>query len=152
MLDESQLPMSPCGYSQCYRSEIGSYGKDTKGMYRVHEFMKVEQVILCGRHSRGGQATARNGWNLKGNAWRAWLPYRQLRICTGDMSPGKYKMFDIEAWMPGLDRYETGSASNFVDWQSRRLNVRYQDQKKNKKYVYMLNNTALPSRAYLFPF
>ena len=75
------------------------------------------------------------------------LPYRQIQICTGDMSAGKYRAFDIEAWMPGLDRYgETGSASNFLDWQSRRLNVKYTDPKTGeRKYVYMLNNTALPS-------
>ncbi len=147
VLDESQLPMRLCGYSQCYRSEIGSYGKDTKGMYRVHEFMKVEQVILCKADIVEADKLQLEMVEIsKEMHEELGLPYRQLRICTGDMSPGKYKMFDIEAWMPGLDRYgETGSASNFVDWQSRRLNVRYQDQKKNKKYVYMLNNTALPS-------
>ena len=74
------------------------------------------------------------------------IPYRQLAICTGDMSAGKYKMFDLEAWMPGSNRYgETGSASNFMDWQSRRLNVKYKDKNGEKKFVYMLNNTAIPS-------
>ena len=147
ILDESQLPMRLCGYSQCYRSEIGSYGKDTKGMYRVHEFMKVEQVILCKADINEADKLQLEMVDIsKEMHEELCLPYRQLRICTGDMSPGKYKMFDIEAWMPGLNRYgETGSASNFVDWQSRRLNVRYQDKNKNKKFVYMLNNTALPS-------
>jgi len=74
------------------------------------------------------------------------LPYRVLKICTGDMGAGKYRMFDIEAWMPSRDGYgETGSASNFLDWQSRRLNVKYMDENGEKKYVYMLNNTALPT-------
>ena len=74
------------------------------------------------------------------------IPYRQIQICTGDMSAGKYKMFDIEAWIPSRNAYgETGSASNFLDWQARRLNVKYADKDGNKKYVYMLNNTALAS-------
>ena len=75
------------------------------------------------------------------------LPYRKLQICSGDMSAGKYRAFDLEAWMPGMNRYgETGSASNFLDWQARRLNVKYkEDQTGEKKHVYMINNTALPS-------
>jgi len=74
------------------------------------------------------------------------LPYRQLAICTGDLGAGKYRQYDLEAWMPGLNRYgETGSASIFTDWQSRRLNVKYTDKEGDRKYVYMLNNTALPS-------
>jgi seryl-tRNA synthetase len=73
------------------------------------------------------------------------LPYRKLRICTGDMSPGKYKMYDLEAWMPSRGAYgETGSASNFLDWQARRINVRYDDNGQ-KQFVYMINNTALAS-------
>ncbi|MDP1883829.1 MAG: serine--tRNA ligase [Candidatus Moranbacteria bacterium] len=147
VLQESQLPMRLCGYSQCYRSEIGSYGKDTKGMYRVHEFMKVEQVILA---QADVEETNRLQEEMvvisKEMHEELGLPYRQLQICTGDMGLGKYKMFDLEAWMPGLNRYgETGSASNFTDWQARRLNVKYMDKNGERKYVYMLNNTALPS-------
>src|SRR3989339_807494 len=74
------------------------------------------------------------------------LPFRVLQICTGDMSAGKYKMFDLEAWMPSRNGYgETGSASNFLDWQSRRLNVKYKTKDGENKFVYMLNDTALPS-------
>jgi seryl-tRNA synthetase len=74
------------------------------------------------------------------------LPYRKLQICTGDMSAGKYRAFDLEAWMPGLNRWgETGSASNFVDWQARRLNIKYKDIDKSSKFAFLLNNTALPS-------
>ena len=147
VLNESQLPMKLCGYSQCYRSEIGSYGKDTKGIYRVHEFMKIEQVILApadvGLTDKLQQEMVEISKEMHEELG---LPYRQLRICSGDMSAGKYKMFDIEAWMPGLNRYgETGSASNFLDWQSRRLGVKYKNKDGEKKYVYMLNNTALPS-------
>lgn len=147
VLKEDQLPMRLCGYSQCYRSEIGSYGKDTKGMYRVHEFMKIEQVILAAADTDESDKLQQEMIEIsKEMHEELGLPYRQLRICTGDLSAGKYKMFDIEAWMPGLERWgETGSASNFLDWQSRRLNVKYLDKDGKKKYVYMLNNTALPS-------
>lgn len=147
VLKEEQLPMKLCGYSQCYRSEIGSYGKDTKGMYRVHEFMKVEQVVLAPADLELADKLQQEMVGIsKEMHEELGLPYRQLRICTGDMSAGKYKMFDIEAWMPGMNRYgETGSASNFLDWQARRLNVKYIDADGKKKCVYMLNNTALPS-------
>jgi seryl-tRNA synthetase len=147
VLDDSQLPMKLCGYSQCYRSEIGSYGKDTKGMYRVHEFMKIEQVVLAPADIDASEKLQQEMVAISEEIHQELgLPYRKLAICTGDMSAGKYRMFDLEAWMPGMNRWgETGSASNFVDWQSRRLNVRYKDKSGKKKYVYMLNNTVLPS-------
>lgn len=147
ILDEAQLPMKLCGYSQCYRSEIGSYGKDTKGMYRVHEFMKIEQVVLAPADIDLSEKLQQEMVAISEEIHQELgLPYRKLAICTGDMSAGKYRMFDLEAWMPGMNRWgETGSASNFVDWQSRRLNVRYKDRDGKKKYVYMLNNTVLPS-------
>lgn len=147
VLREEQLPIRTCGYSQCYRSEIGSYGKDTKGMYRVHEFMKVEQVVIL-------RADVEESVNLQDEMVgiskemheELGLPYHQIQICSGDMGLGKYRMFDIETWLPGLDRWgETGSASNFLDWQARRLNVRYETLGGKREYVFMLNNTALPS-------
>lgn len=147
ILKEEQLPMRLCGYSQCYRSEIGSYGKDTKGLYRVHEFLKVEQVVL-------GKDDVKEAEKLQDEMVaisremheELGIPYRQLIICTGDLSAGKYRQYDLEAWLPGLNRWgETGSASIFLDWQARRLNVKYADHESNKKFVYMLNNTALPS-------
>ncbi len=145
VLDEAQLPMKVCGFSQCYRSEIGSYGKDTKGIYRVHEFMKVEQVCLCPADIELADKMHKEMVEISKELHRdLGLPHRVLQICTGDMSAGKYKMFDLEAWMPSQKRYgETGSASNFVDWQSRRLNVRYKTKDGDIKHVYMLNNTAL---------
>ena len=146
-LDEAQLPMKLCGFSQCYRSEIGSYGKDTKGLYRVHEFMKVEQVCLCPADIDLSDKMHKEMIEISKELHKELgLPYRVLQICTGDMSAGKYKMFDLEAWMPSRNGYgETGSASNFLDWQSRRLNVKYKTKNGEKKFVYMLNNTALPS-------
>jgi len=147
VLKEENLPMRLCGYSQCYRSEIGSYGKDTRGIYRVHEFMKVEQVIITKADKEDSNKLQQEMIEISKEMHKELgLPYRQIQVCTGDMGAGKYKMFDIEAWMPGMDRFgETGSASNFLDWQARRLNVKYKDEEGNKKFVYMLNNTALPS-------
>lgn len=147
VLDEKDLPIRVCGYSPCYRSEIGDYGKDNKGLYRVHEFMKVEQVIVSKADIEESTKLQEEMIAISEEIHQELgLPYRKLQICTGDMAPGKYRAFDLEAWMPGLERYgETGSASNFVDWQARRLNVRYKDKDGNKKFAYLLNNTVLPS-------
>ncbi len=145
-LEKAALPLKMCGYSQCYRSEIGSYGKETKGIYRVHEFMKVEQVVLAEADIAAANALQDEMTGISGEMHEELgLPYRRLQICTGDMRAGKYRAFDIEAWLPGMNRWaETGSASNFLDWQSRRLGVKYRDENGEKRYVYMLNNTALP--------
>jgi seryl-tRNA synthetase len=148
VLDGKTLPLRLSGFSQCYRSEIGSYGRDTKGMYRVHEFFKVEQVVLCAADTKQADALQEEMMSISEEMHRELgIPYRKLQICTGDLGAGKYRQFDLEAWMPGLDRWgETGSSSNFLDWQSRRLNVKYTDPETGeRKYVYMLNNTALPS-------
>ena len=147
IINDKDLPMKLCGYSQCYRSEIGSYGKDTKGIYRVHEFMKVEQVCITRANIEEANKLHLEMVEIAKEMHQELnLPYRILSICTGDMSAGKFKMFDIEAWIPSRDGYgETGSASNFLDWQSRRLNVRYKDKDGDNKFVYMLNNTAMPS-------
>ncbi len=147
VLDEKQLPIKFCGFSQCYRSEIGSYGKDTKGLYRVHEFMKVEQVCICRADLAEAEKLHQEMVEISKELHRELgLPFRVLQICTGDMSAGKYKMYDLEAWMPSRNGYgETGSASNFLDWQSRRLNVKYKSKNNEVKFVYMLNDTALPS-------
>lgn len=147
VLNEKDLPKKFVGFSQCYRSEIGSYGKDTKGFYRVHEFMKVEQVILCKADAEESTKHHNEMISYTNEIYDDLeIPYRNIQICTGDMSAGKYRMFDTEAWMPSRDGWgEVGSASNFLDWQSRRLNVRYIDKDGNKKFVYMLNNTVLPT-------
>ncbi len=147
VLKAEQLPIKHSGYSPCYRSEIGSYGKDVKGMYRVHEFMKVEQVVLAEADIEKTTKLQEEMVGISGEMHEELgLPYRRLLICTGDLGAGKYRQFDTEAWLPGMNRWaETGSASNFLDWQSRRLNVKYTDANGEKKFVYMLNNTALPS-------
>jgi len=147
VLPEEKLPIKFCGFSQCYRSEIGSYGKDTKGIYRVHEFMKVEQVVICPADLSMAESLHAEMIGLSKELHEdLGLPYRQIQICSGDMSAGKYKMFDLEVWIPSRQGYgESGSASNFLDWQARRLDVRYKSGTSEKKYVYMLNNTALAS-------
>lgn len=141
------LPLKVSGYSQCYRSEIGSYGKDVKGLYRVHEFMKVEQVVVAEADIEKANKIQDEMTAISGEMHEELgLPYRRLLICTGDLSPGKYRQFDTEVWLPGMNRWaETGSASNFLDWQARRLNVKYVDKEGNKQYAYLLNNTGLPS-------
>jgi seryl-tRNA synthetase len=147
VLDLANLPMKLSGFSQCYRSEIGSYGRDTKGLYRVHEFMKVEQVVLCEADIDLANSLQDEMISISKELHQdLGLPYRQLRICSGDLSAGKYKQYDLEAWIPSRGGYgETGSSSNFLDWQSRRLNVRYKDKDGQIKHAFMLNNTALPS-------
>jgi seryl-tRNA synthetase len=147
ILDKKQLPIKLCGFSQCYRSEIGSYGKDTKGIYRVHEFMKVEQVVVMEADIQKSEETLDEMIDITREMYEELgFTYRTLLMCTGEQSAGKYKYYDMEVWVPGLARWaETASASNFLDWQARRLNVRYKDDDGANKFTYMLNNTGLPT-------
>ncbi len=147
VLNEKDLPLKMCGFSQCYRSEIGSYGKDTKGIYRVHEFMKVEQVCICRNDVAEAEKMHLEMSEISQELHQELgLPFRKIQICTGDMSAGKYKMFDLEAWIPSRNGYgETGSASNFLDWQSRRLDIKFKNAAGEKNYAFLLNNTAIPS-------
>ncbi|MFH1822947.1 MAG: serine--tRNA ligase [Patescibacteria group bacterium] len=151
VLDDKDLPKKYCGFSQCYRSEIGSYGKDTKGLYRIHEFMKVEQIVICQNdynvseklHEEITAIAEEIIQDLK-------IPYRVLEICTGDMGAGKYRMYDLESWMPTRNSYgETHSSSNLGDWQARRLNIKYKASDGKNQYVHMLNNTAIASPRFL---
>lgn len=146
-LDESELPVKVCGISPCFRGEIGSYGKDTKGIYRVHEFMKVEQIVLCKADTLEGDQWLENMREIAESMLQDLkLPYRVLNICTGDMGAGKYKMYDIETWMPSRNSFgETHSDSNLTDWQSRRLNIKYKTKDGKTKHVYTLNNTVVAS-------
>jgi seryl-tRNA synthetase len=147
ILNEKDLPIKMCGISQCYRSEIGSYGKDAKGLYRVHEFMKVEQVVICKNNIEESSKWLEAMREISQEILKDLeLPHRVLSICTGDMGMGKYKMYDIETWMPSRNAYgETHSDSNLTDWQSRRLSTRYRDKEGNIKYPHMLNNTVVAS-------
>ncbi len=146
-LNEKDLPIKLCGVSSCYRSEVGSYGKDTRGIYRIHEFMKVEQVILCKADIVESDKWLEDMREIAESMLQDLkLPHRVLNICTGDMGAGKYKMYDIETWMPSRADYgETHSDSNLTDWQARRLNIKYKDSEGKTKHVYTLNNTVIAS-------
>jgi seryl-tRNA synthetase len=153
ILEGHQLPIQVAGISPCYRSEAGSYGKDTKGLYRVKEFMKVEQVVICKADINEGDKWLETLREISQEILQDLkLPHRVLNICTGDMGAGKYKMYDIETWMPGRNAYgETHSDSNLTDWQARRLNIRYRDTDGTIKFAFTLNNTAVASPRILIP-
>ncbi|MBU1071533.1 serine--tRNA ligase [Patescibacteria group bacterium] len=144
---EKDLPIKMVGYSPCYRREIGNYGKDTKGFYRVHEFTKIEQVVIC-----KNDLNESIKWHEKMLEFSEeilqdlGLHYQVMLMCTGDMGEPQAKKYDLETWMPGRNGYgETGSDSIMTDFQARRANIKYVNSKGETKFVHMLNNTALPS-------
>lgn len=147
VINEEDLPIKVAGLSQCYRSEIGSYGKDTRGIYRIHEFMKVEQVVVCKNDFVESTKMHELMLSYSEELLQALkLPYRVIQVCTGDMGAGKYRMFDIETWMPSRNAYgETHSASNLGDWQPRRLNLKVKAKDGSKYYPHALNNTVVAS-------
>lgn len=147
VLEEKDLPVKVAGWTPCYRSEAGSYGKDAQGVYRVHEFAKVEQVVLCQADNKVSDQWLEEMKDISAGILRDLeLPYRVVQVCTGDMGAGKRKMYDLETWMPFRGSYgETHSDSNLTDWQSRRLNIRYRNSKGEKVFVHALNNTVLAS-------
>ncbi len=153
VLEEKDLPIKLAGVSSCFRSEVGSYGKDTRGIYRIHEFQKVEQVVLCKADINEADQWLENLREVAEEILQDLkLPYRVIHVCTGDMGAGKYKMYDIETWMPSRASYgETHSDSSLTDWQSRRLGIRYKDSSGKIRYVYTLNNTAVASPRILIP-
>jgi len=147
ILNEADLPVKSGGFSSCYRREVGGYGKDTRGIYRVHEFLKVEQVIMCKNDVEEGlkwlEEIRENSEQLLQDLE---LPYRVIQMCTGDMGQGKYKMYDIETWMPSRNEYgETHSASYLTDWQARRAGIRYRTKDGEIKFCHTLNNTLVAS-------
>lgn len=151
VFNEKDLPIKMIGFSPCYRKEAGSYGKDTKGIYRVHEFVKTEQVVICKNDVEESRKIHEEMMNLTEEiAQDLKLPYRVLRMCTGDMGEPQAKKYDLEAWMPGRGDYgELASDSIMLDFQSRRANIRYRDVNNEIKYVHMLNNTASNSPRWL---
>ena len=152
ILAATDLPKRYAGYSACFRREAGSYGKDTKGLYRVHQFEKVEQVVLCKADvDEAMKLFAEIRQNAEEVLQALKLPYRVIDVCTGDMGKGKVFMQDIETWMPSRDSYgETHSCSYLGDFQARRLNMRYEDGGE-KKFVHTLNNTCVASPRILIP-
>jgi len=146
ILEENQLPILYAGYSPCFRREAGAAGKDTRGLVRVHQFMKVEQFVICKNDLAESEKWRETLLAVSEEVLADLeLPYQVIECCTGDMGLGKYKMHDCEAWMPSQEKYrETHSCSNLTDWQARRTNLRYRENGTNKvKFAYTLNNTAL---------
>lgn len=145
ILEKSQLPIKYFSYSSCFRREAGSHGKDTKGVFRIHEFIKYEQVILCeASHEESVKHHEEITANSEALLQELRLPYHVVINCGGDLGLGQVKKYDIEAWMPSEQQYrETHSSSYFHDFQTRRLNIRYRDETGALRYVHSLNNTAL---------
>lgn len=153
VLTAADLPKRYAGYSACFRREAGTYGKDTKGLYRVHQFEKVEQVVLCEANVDTALAMFEEiRKNAEDILQSMELPYRIVDVCTGDMGKGKVFMQDIETWMPSRNGYgETHSCSYLGDFQARRLNIKYTTKEGEKKFVHTLNNTCIASPRILIP-
>ncbi len=146
VLEGTQLPIKLCGFSPCYRSEAGSHGKDTKGLYRVHEFMKIEQLVIAENNVEASLKLHEELLAISEEILQdLGLPYRVIITCTGDQGQGKHKMYDVETWMPSREKYgETHSNSLLTDWQARRANIRYKDT-EGIHFAHTLNNTAIAS-------
>ncbi len=152
-LAAEELPKRYLAFSPCYRREAGSYGKDVKGLLRVHEFFKLEQLILCqADHELSVQYHEELNRNTEEFLASLELPYRLLNLCAGDLKAGHVKCYDQELWIPSQNTYrEIGSASYYHDFQARRFNIRYRDTANasgsgsQKRYVHSLNATAIPT-------
>ena len=153
IIDGDKLPILYAGFSPCFRREAGSAGKDVRGLLRVHQFVKVEQYVVC----EADEAQSAN-WHaalleLAESLLRDLeIPYQVIETSTGDMGLGKYRMNDIESWVPSLGKYrETHSCSTLHDWQARRANIRYRGSDGKVRFAHTLNNTALASPRILVP-
>jgi seryl-tRNA synthetase len=147
------LPLRYAGISACFRREAGAADRDTKGFYRIHQFQKVEQIVLC---ANDGEISRAEHDALLQNAEEILqaleLPYRVVAVCPGDMGLGQVRKHDIETRMPSRNGYgETYTCSTFFDFQARRVNIRYKDADGQKKFVHTLNNTAIASPRILIP-
>ena len=154
ILDNEELPLKFCALSSCFRREAGAAGKDTYGLYRIHQFDKVEQVVICKNNDEESKKFHDEILANSEAVMKALeLPYRVVNVCTGDLGRGQAKKFDIEAWMPSRENYcETHSASKFYEFQARRMNLRYKDSVSKKNlYCHTLNNTVIASPRVLIP-
>ncbi len=145
VLDESQLPVKFLAFSPCYRREAGSHSKDVKGLIRVHEFYKVEQIVICeASHEESVKWHEEITKNTEDFMQSLGIPYHVVLNCGADIGQGQVKKYDIEAWVPKEGKYrETHSASYFHDFQTRRFNIRYKDSEGKVRYAHSLNNTAV---------
>lgn len=142
ILDAAQLPINYTAYTPCFRSEAGSYGKDTRGMLRQHQFNKVEMVKLVEPETSFDELEAMTA-NAEAVLQKLGLPYRVMTLCTGDTGFNAAKTYDLEVWLPGQDAYrEISSCSNCCDFQARRANIRFKRDKK-PEFVHTLNGSGL---------
>tara|TARA_Y100000589_G_scaffold22169_1_gene18436 strand:+ start:542 stop:1816 length:1275 start_codon:yes stop_codon:yes gene_type:complete len=153
ILDVKQLPIKSAAWSNCFRREAGTYGKDTHGLYRIHQFMKVEQVIVMEEDDE--KSLQMLDYLLK-NATdflqSLEVPYQVVAVCSGDIGQGQVKKYDINSWMPSRNEYcETHSASMFKSFQAKRLKLRYKDENGKNRICYTLNNTLIASPRILIP-
>jgi seryl-tRNA synthetase len=152
-LDPERLPLRYAGISLCFRREAGAHGKDTRGLYRVHQFNKVEQVVFCAPDEAVAE---KHHYELLGNAEailaKLEIPYRVALACTGEIGLGQTRKHEIESWMPGRGAYsETHSCSTMGDFQARRSNIRIRLADGSLGYPFTLNNTAVASPRILIP-
>jgi seryl-tRNA synthetase len=145
ILDAKALPIRYAGISPCFRREAGSAGRDVRGLLRVHQFEKVEQFVICRADDEESDQWHAELLDAAEHLLQGLgLAYQVVEISTGDMGAGKYRMNDIETWMPSLGAYrETHSCSSLHDWQARRASIRYRDTDGTVKFAYTLNNTAI---------
>jgi len=153
ILEADKLPILYAGYSPCFRREAGSAGKDVRGLLRVHQFVKVEQYVICEADDAKSAEWHARLLELAESLLRDLeIPYQVIETSTGDMGLGKYRMNDIESWVPSLGKYrETHSCSTLHDWQARRANIRYRGADGKVRFAHTLNNTALASPRILVP-
>jgi len=144
ILQDEQLPLKYTAYTPCFRREAGSYGKDTRGLQRVHQFNKVELVQFV-RPENSETALQEILSQAEAVLQQLGLPYRVMQLCSGDLSFAAYKCYDIEVWSAGLGKYlEVSSCSNFIDFQSRRAQIRYRSSRDGKvHYVHTLNGSGV---------
>ncbi|HPD45466.1 MAG TPA: serine--tRNA ligase [Anaerohalosphaeraceae bacterium] len=153
ILSEEHLPIKSVAMSTCFRREAGAAGKDTRGLYRIHQFDKVEQVIVGENDEEKSKAYHLEILaNSEAVMQALELPYRVVNVCTGDLGRGQVQKYDIEAWMPSRQGFgETHSASRFYEFQARRMNLRYRTAKKKNVFCHTLNNTVIASPRILIP-
>lgn len=153
ILQEADLPRKYVTVSTCFRREAGTYGKDTSGLYRIHQFDKVEQVVICRNDKEESKMWHRKMLSFSEEMLkRMKLPYRLLQCCTGDLGVKNASMIDVETWMPSRNGYgETHSASRLYDFQARRCNLRYKTADGKTVFCHTLNNTVIASPRILIP-
>ena len=143
ILSEAELPILMAGFSHCFRTEAGAAGRESRGLYRVHQFSKIEMFAFT--HPEKSNEMHEKLLQIEERIYcDLGIPYRVIDICTGDLGAPAYRKYDLEAWMPGRGHWgEITSTSNCTDYQARRLNIRFKDSDGKNQFVHMLNGTAI---------